>query len=182
MGPALVSVPSLVEFPLFQQLYRAELHLVDAALQERGAYEIAKQRVRAVGSGSKLGMELRSYEPGVVRQLDDLDKAPVRRHAAEHHPGFAERFAVLVVELEAVTVALVHDLFAISLVRERTRDELARIEAEAHRGAHLVDVPLLGHEVDDRRRGESGELSRVCIRGVKSLTREVDDRALHSQA
>src|SRR5207302_9562583 len=67
-------------------------------------------------------------------------------------------------------------------VRVRTWEELARIETEPHRGAHLVDVPLLGHEVDDRCRGECRELGRVRVRGIELLAREVDHCALHTEA
>src|SRR5712664_596688 len=172
----------LVAFGLFEQLRGAELHLIDAALQESRTHEVAEQRVRAVRSRAKLGVELGRHEPGVVGQLDDLHQAPVRRHAAENHPRLTERLAVLVVELEAVAVALVHDLFTVSLVSERSREKLAWIQAQAHGGAHLVDVPLLGHEVDHRRRCERGELRRVGVRCVERLTSEVDDRALHSEA
>src|SRR4029077_4749890 len=93
---------SLVEFPFVQQLCWSEFHLVDATLQERRTHEIAEQRVRTVGSRSKLGMELCRHEPRVIRQLDDFHEAPVGRHAAEDHPSLSERFAVLVVELEAM--------------------------------------------------------------------------------
>ncbi|OLE80210.1 MAG: hypothetical protein AUG06_05490 [Actinobacteria bacterium 13_1_20CM_2_65_11] len=118
----------------------------------------------------------------MIGQLDDLHQPPVRRNAAEHHPRLAEGFAVLVVELEAVTVALVHDLFTVSLVRERPGDQLAWIQTEPHRATHLVHVPLLGHEVDHRRRCEGGELRRVGVRRVQDLARKVDHCALHTEA
>src|SRR5581483_11973394 len=100
----------LVRLVLFQQLRRPQLHLVDAALQERRPHEIAEERVRPVGPRAELGVELARDEPGVARELDDLDEPSVGRQAAEYEPGLAQRLAVLVVELEAVAVALVHDL------------------------------------------------------------------------
>src|SRR4029077_623294 len=121
---------SLVEFPFVQQFCWAELHLVDATLQERRTHKIAEQRMRTVGSRSELGMELCRHEPRVIRQLDDFHEATVGRHTAEDHPRVAERFAVLVVEFETMAVTLVDDLFALSLVRERTRHELAWIKAQ----------------------------------------------------
>src|SRR5207245_9598635 len=111
---------------------------------DRSTSASANRGVRAIRSWPQPWVRPRRDEPRVARQLDDLHQAPVGRYTAEHHPGLAERFAVLVVELEAVTVALVNDLFAISLVRERPRDELAWIQTQAHRRAHLVDVSLLG--------------------------------------
>src|SRR5437868_3099238 len=117
----------------FQQLCGTELHLVDAALQESRAHEIAEERVRAVGSRAKLRVELARDKPGVVGQLDDLDEPSIGRHAAEHHARFAHHLAVLVVELEAVAMALVHDLFPIRLVGAGAWLELAWVQAEPHR-------------------------------------------------
>src|SRR5256885_14690658 len=127
------SAAPLVTVGLFQQLRRAQLHLVDAALQERGAHEIPEQRVRAVRARAELRMELARHEPWMPGQLDDLDQAAGRRHAAEHHARVSKHLAVLVVELEAVAVPLVHDLLAVSPVRKGARHELARGEAESHR-------------------------------------------------
>src|SRR5712664_3110376 len=97
----------LGSFGLFEQLRGAELHLVDAALQEGCTDEVAEQRVGAVRSRAELRVELARDEPRMVGQLDDLHQSTIGRHPAEHHPRLAERFAVLVVELEAVAVALV---------------------------------------------------------------------------
>src|SRR5437773_4354790 len=107
---------------LLQQLRGSKLHLV-AALQERRLDEIAEKRMRPVRSRAELGMELAGHEPGVVGELDDLDQAAVRREPAEDHPGLAHHLAVLVVELEAVTMPLVDDLFPVRPVRVRTRQE-----------------------------------------------------------
>src|SRR5258706_14502720 len=59
-------------FGLFQQLRRAKLHLVDAALQESSPDEVPEQRVRAVRPRAELGVELAPHEPRAIRQLDDL--------------------------------------------------------------------------------------------------------------
>jgi hypothetical protein len=81
----------------------------------------------------------------VVGQLDDLDEPAVWRDAAEDHARFAHGFTVLVVELEAVAMALVNHLLAVGLVGERAGEQLARVESQPHRAAHLVHVSLLGH-------------------------------------
>ena len=81
-----------------------------------------------------------------------------------------------------MAVALVDDLLPIRLVRVGARQQLARIKTQPHRTAHLVDVSLLGHEVDDGRRGEGRELRGVGVRRIERLAREVDHRALHAQA
>src|SRR5947208_4579747 len=99
-------------------------------------------------------MELRTHEERVVAQLDDLDEASVRGGPREHDSGAGERFPVMVVELEAVAMALVHDGLAARVRGTRLRRELARIHAEPHRAAFLLDVALLGQQVDDRMRRE----------------------------
>src|ERR1051325_2507125 len=100
---------------LFQQLRRPELHLV-AALEESSLDEILEQRVRSIGTGTELWVELARHEPRMIRQLDDLNQATVGRHAAEDHAVLVHHLAVLVVELEAVPVPLVDDLLPIRLV------------------------------------------------------------------
>src|ERR1700737_180744 len=81
-----------------------------------------------------------------------------------------------------MAMALVHDLLPISLVCQGTWQQLARVEAEPHRSAHLVDVSLLRHEIDHGRRGERGKLGGVRVWSVEHLAGEVDHRALHAQA
>src|SRR5207302_9636386 len=105
---------------LFNELRRTELHLVDAALEEGSTDEVAEKRVGPVGARAELGVELAGDKPGVPGELDYLNQPAVGRHTAENHSRFAERLTVLVIELESVTVALIHDLFPICLVRQRT--------------------------------------------------------------
>ena len=138
--------------------------------------------MRPVGPRAELRVELARDEPRVVGELDDLDQPSIRRDAAEGHPGVAKHLSILVVELEAMAVPFVHDLLAVGLVRQRAGHELAWVQAEAHGAAHLVDVPLLGHEVDHRCRREGCELRRVGVRRVKGLAGEVDHCALHTEA
>src|SRR6267143_803763 len=181
-APLCCSMGPLGGLGLFQQLRGTQLHLVDSALQERRSHEVPEKGVRAVRPGAELRMELARDEPWVVCQLDDLDQPAVRRHAAEHHAGLAHHLAVLVVELEAMAVTLVHDLLTVRLVRQRSGEQLAGIQAEPHRSAHLVDVSLLGHEVNDRCRGERRELRGVRVRRVEHLARALPHRALHAKA
>src|SRR5260370_25986235 len=68
---------SLGAFGLFEQLRGAELHLVDAALQEGRADEVAEQRVGAVRSRAELGVELACDKPRMVGQPDDLHQSPI---------------------------------------------------------------------------------------------------------
>src|SRR6202030_1778164 len=48
--------------------------------------------------------------------------------------------------------------------------------------ALLLDVALLGKQIDDRDRREGIELGRVRVRAVENLPGDIDDGTLHSQA
>ena len=65
-------------------------------------------------------------------------------------PGVDELLAVLVVDLVAVAVALVDDELAVGLARLRALGELDRLRAEPHRAAEVLDLLLLGQQVDHR--------------------------------
>ena len=89
-------------------------------------------------------------------------------------PAAARRY---VVDLVAVAVTLVDDLVAVGRLALGAGDDLARGSAEAHRAAHVVDVLLLGHEVDDRVRGARVELGGVGAVQPRDVARELDDGA-----
>src|SRR5437660_1156064 len=68
----------------------------------RGGDEVAEERMRPVGPGAKLRVELRADHPGMVAQLADLDERAVGGDAAGHQslrfPLLLENGAVEVVE------------------------------------------------------------------------------------
>ena len=72
-----------------------------------GFDEGPEERVRREGLRPELGVELRGHEERVLGKLHDLGQMPVGRVSGEHQAGCLESLAVLVVELVAVTVALV---------------------------------------------------------------------------
>ena len=158
-------------------------HRLDAVLQrERRRHEPVEQRVRALRPALELGVELAGHEPRVVAQLDDLDQAAIGRHARQEHARALEGLAVAVVHLEPVAVTLVDDLLAVDRARLRARQQLGRVQAQAHRAALVLEVALVGHEVDDRVRREHVELGRVDVVRLQDLARELDDRALQAEA
>src|SRR5580658_3512939 len=110
---------------------------------------------------AELGMELRAQEERVVLDLEDLDERAVRRETREHDPLLPEAVAVLVVELVAVPVPLLDLDRAVGLVSLAALLERARVEAEAHGPALLVDLLLLLEERDHRVRRARVELRRV---------------------
>src|SRR5256885_10215690 len=54
----------------------------------------------------ELGMELAGDEPGMIRQLDDLDESALLEGPADDEPRLDQLLAVEVVHLVAVPVAL----------------------------------------------------------------------------
>src|SRR5439155_25811138 len=62
------------------------------------------------------------------------------------------------------------------------RREAGGVEPEAHRPALVLELTLVGHEVDDRVLGEHVELGRVRVRRPDDLPGEVDDRTLEAEA
>ena len=99
--------------------------LVSVAIGSRGERPSARWRAASTnaansgcgrfGPALELGVRLRRDEERVHRrrQLDELDEQAVGRGARAHHAVLLEHLAVAVVELVAVAVPLVHDLFAV---------------------------------------------------------------------
>ena len=110
--------------------------------------EVAEQRRGALGAGLELGMKLRGDEEGVALQLDRLDEALVRRGAGHRQASALEALAQQVVDLIAVSVALVDDRLTIDLTRSRARVKLDRVSAEAHRPTEIGYLLLLGQQID----------------------------------
>src|SRR5580658_578510 len=81
------------------------LRQLGGALGARGADETGEQRMPVARGGGELGVELRGHEPRVVGQLNHLHQT-VAREAGKAQPCLAVALEVVVVELEAVAVAL----------------------------------------------------------------------------
>ena len=79
----------------------------------RGGDEALEQRVRLVRLAQKFRMKLARDEKRMVLEFNDLDQLAVRRKTTENESGLLEFFAVVVVELVAVAVALVDDKRAV---------------------------------------------------------------------
>ena len=130
----------------------------------------------------ELRVRLRGHEVRVVRDLDELDQPVVGRQAAEHEAVLLELRAVPVVELEAVPVALVDDRLAVDLAHRRALQQLGRIGTETHRAALVLDVVLVGHQVDDRVGAARLELRRVGVLETDDVASELDAGGLQPEA
>ena len=150
---------------------------------ERGRDELAEERRRARRARLELGMELRRDEPRMVGQLDDLDQPALLERPADHEAGVDELLPVRVVHLVAVAVTLGDDgLAAVDVAGAGVRGELDGLRAEAHRAAEVLDLFLLGQEVDHREGRLGIHLGRVGAVEVADVARELGDRDMHAEA
>ena len=103
----------------------------------------------AVGTAFELGMVLHAYIKLFARHLHSLHQPAVRRGARQHEACFAQRGAVLIVELIAVAVPLADLLCTVSLRHSRARHDNTGVTPQAHGAAFFVQSLLVGHKVDD---------------------------------
>ncbi len=96
-------------------------------------------------------------------------------------PVVLEDLAVPVVQLVAVPVSLVDDLFAVDLAGDAAGQELGRVRAEPHRAAHVDDRLLLVHQVDDRMGRGRVELGAVRVLEQAHVAGELDHRAVQTE-
>src|ERR1043165_3239164 len=127
-------------------------------------------------------MELAADEPRVSFELDHLDELAVGRGAGDAEAALLELRHVLGVDFVAMAVALLDELGAVRGAGDRAFLERARILAEAHRAAEGVDADAVAQLVDDLVRRLVVELRRVRADLAADVARELDRRALHTEA
>ena len=69
-----------------------------------------------VGPGFELGMGLGGNEPGMVQKLYHFHNPSVGGQAGEHHAAFCKYGAVVVIDLVAVSVALMDGGFTVQAI------------------------------------------------------------------
>jgi len=153
-------------------------------LANRGAHELAEQRLRVGRTALELGMSLGGHIPRmhIARQLDHLDQTLVGRKARDYQTGVLELVTEGVVELKTVTVTLVDELLAIGLAREGIGSKLARIGTQTHGAALLGHVLLRAHQVDDTIRAIRIELGRAGAGKADDVAGKFAHGHLHTQA
>ena len=153
-----------------------------AAVEHGGGDQPKEQRMRVVRAGVELRMGLRGEEVRMIRQLEHLDDAAVRRHAAQAHTGVRQRGAVVVVDLVAVAVALVDERLAIELKGAGIRVQTAGVRAEAERAADVQNALLVSHQMDDGIGRVGHELDAVRLGQADDVACEFDNGKLHAEA
>ena len=145
-------------------------------------YEGHEEGVGIEDGAGVLGVVLGADVPAVARQLDDLGQAALRVHARDGHARLLKALAVLVVELKAVSVALLDVGDAIGLSNLGARLDVAGVSAQSHRAPHVGDRLLILHQVDDIMAGLGVHLGAVGIGQSQHIACELNDHALHTQA
>src|SRR5712691_10611187 len=149
---------------------------------ERRTHELAEERGGPRRARLELRMELTCDEPGVIGQLDDLDESPFLERAGHDQPRLDECGSVVVVDLVAVAVTFVHHRLAVRFLRARAFRERHRLRPESHRAAEVLDLLLLGQEIDHRMRRLGIHLRRVRALQAEHVTRELGHRDVHPEA
>ena len=129
----------------------------------------------------ELGVELRGDEVGVAGYLDDLHEAVVGGYSARHQPCIRQGSAVPIVDFPAVAVSFIHDRFLIELAGQRAVGQSCWIHSEAHRTAHVFDIVLVHHQVDDRVQRCRIEFGAVGVVPPKYIARELDHGTLQTE-
>ena len=127
-------------------------------------------------------MELSADIPFLVGNLDNLDKVGLRVATCTLHAMSLIFVDILVVELIAVAMALADLTAAIYLCYTAISQEVALICAKAHRTAHIGDVFLFFHDVDDIVGRVLIHLATVGIGQMEHIARELNDHNLHAEA
>ena len=79
-------------------------------------------------------------------------------------------------------VPLVNDRLAVRVARTRALLDLDRLRTEAHRAAEVLDLLLLGEQVDDRERRLGVHLGRVRTLHAADVPCELGHRDVHAEA
>ena len=128
-------------------------------------------------------MKLPGHEPGMIRQLDDLNEVAGLIDAGDDQPRFRQLGAIAVVDLVAVAVALLYLLLPVSGVRMRPAGRSARHAGPRRSGiaaaAHVSSVTAIARsgEVGPyqsrtrwRGRKKSGDQNAVTFNGSRDST------------
>src|SRR5438105_1253789 len=110
----------------------------NAAIVERGAHERAEQRMRLQGLRLELRMELAAQEPGMIRELADLDVNAVGSLSGQPQTVLFQNSFVFAIEFVAVAMTLADLTPPVCLTCETVVRQLAGIRPQAHSSAQLI--------------------------------------------
>ena len=93
----------------------------------------------------KFRVELTTNHIGMVCELSDLHQFAIRGHTRENHACLFKLLTVRIIELEAVTMPLVHIGNCIGVRSLRPFLKQAWVQSQAHCPAHVCDRTLINH-------------------------------------
>ena len=126
-------------------------------------------------------MELAGDEEWVIRQFDDLDELAIWGETGEDHAVVGEDFTEIVIEFVAMAVAFANFFAAVKLTSKGPLHESAWILTEALGAAHVFDVFLVEHEVDDVMWRLLVKFSRICIFPADDVAGKFHSSHLHAE-
>src|SRR5579863_874910 len=151
-----------------------------SAVFERRANEGPEQRMRFQRLGFELGMKLAAQIPGMAGQLANFNVDAVGRFAGQAQAMLLQHGLVFAIEFVAMAVAFADLARSVGLAGEAVLGEQARIRAQAHGAAQLIDTLELAQFVDDAVRGSRIEFGGVGLRQPAYVERELDYHGLHA--
>ena len=153
-----------------------------AVLGHRCADKFGKEGVGSVWSAFELGVELHADVERSVGQLDCFDKSAVGGKSREGKACRGQPFAVVVIELVAVAVALADGICTVAAAHRGIGCDDAGVCSKAQ-GAALFDrIALPRHKVDDLIFAKLVELAGICIGDAADVPCVLDNGYLHTKA
>ncbi len=110
--------------------------------------ESRKQRVRLERFALEFGVELNSYKPGMVWDLDDFDQAAVGTGARESQAIRLKLLAILIVEFVPVAMSLINVLGIVRLARDAVGIQHRGLGPQSHCATHLRHILLFIKQAD----------------------------------
>src|SRR5215469_716058 len=149
-------------------------YLVLVRVSDARAHEAVVERGGARRSRFVFRMRLRAEEERMRGEFDHLDEIRSEILAGDDHAVALEQLAVLVVELEAMPVALADLILSVEAMGERAWSDMAGIGTQAHRAAHRLQIALVLHEIDDGVQRFRLDLARMRLVESAHVARELD--------
>src|SRR5689334_25086267 len=96
--------------------------------------------MRCEGLRFEFGMELDGDVPRMRWQLDDLDELAIERTPDDLQPLVGQRFFKEAIEFVPVAMTFVDDLLSVQLMGAGSGFEFARVRAQPHSAAEVIDA------------------------------------------
>src|ERR1700730_843604 len=127
-------------------------------------------------------MVLAAKKPRMVRQLHDLDQGIVRRGPGRLKAPFLQRWTIVIVYLQSMTMAFGNAAAAVQRSGQRAGPNHTWIRSQAHGGTLFVDIALTFHKVDHSVGCIWIDFARVRTLDSQHVAGVLDHHHLHPEA